>query len=141
MAIQFFEEEIKFKLKEKNKHKKWLKEIAKEQGFTVGNLNYVFCSDNYLHQKNLEYLNHDTLTDIITFDNSEDEETIEGDIFVSIDRVKDNSEKMNVLFETELLRVISHGLLHLIGYKDKKEEEIVKMRKMEEICILHYQNM
>lgn len=141
MAIQFFEEEIKFQLKEKNKHKRWLRKVAAEEGFAIGEMNYIFCSDEYLHQKNIEYLNHDTLTDIITFDNSEEKDTIEGDIFVSIDRIKDNSEKMKILFETELLRVMSHGLLHLMGYKDKKEEEVVKMRKKEEICIHHYQNM
>ncbi|MDO9552634.1 rRNA maturation RNase YbeY [Rhodonellum sp.] len=141
MAIQFFEEEIKFQLKEKNKHKKWLKKIAEEGGYSIGEINYVFCSDEYLHQKNLEYLNHDTLTDIITFDNSEGDNKIEADIFISIDRVIDNSQRMDILFETELLRVMSHGILHLMGYKDKKEEEVLKMRKMEEVCIHHFQNM
>jgi len=141
MAILFFEEEIKFQLKEKNKHKKWLKKIASVEGFSVGELNYIFCSDEYLYQKNLIYLKHNTLTDIITFDNSEDEKTIEGDIFVSIDRVIENSNKMNVPFETELLRVMSHGILHLMGYKDKKENEVLKMREMEEISISYYQNL
>lgn len=131
MAILFFEEDIKFHLPEKNKSKNWLKEIAKLEGFKIGQLNYVFCSDEYLYQMNLEYLDHKTYTDIITFDNSEKEKVIEGDIFISIDRVKDNASKENIPFETELSRVMSHGLLHLMGYKDKKEEDIVTMRNME----------
>jgi rRNA maturation RNase YbeY len=141
MAIHFFEEEVKFRLKEKNKYKRWLRNIAEEGGYILGEINYVFCSDEYLHEKNVEFLNHDTLTDIITFDNSEKEKTIEADIFVSIERVIDNCEKMNILFEAELLRVMSHGLLHLMGYKDKKEEDISAMRKMEDFSILRFQKM
>lgn len=141
MAIHFFEEEVKFRLKEKNKYKKWLRNIAEEGDYVLGEINYVFCSDEYLHEKNIEFLNHDTLTDIITFDNSEKEKTIEADIFVSIERVMDNCETMDILFETELLRVMSHGLLHLMGYKDKKEEDISAMRKMEDISILRFQKM
>jgi probable rRNA maturation factor len=105
------------------------------EGFELEELNYIFCSDEYLHQMNLTYLNHDTLTDIITFDNSEAEQIIEGDIFISIDRVKENSEEFDVLFETELHRVLVHGLLHLFGYKDKSEREKVLMREKEEACL------
>jgi rRNA maturation RNase YbeY len=93
----------------------------------MGNLNYIFCSDNYLHQINVEYLDHDTLTDIITFDNSEEEETIEGDIFVSVERVEDNAKDLNVQFDDEILRVLAHGLLHLCGYDDHTDEEEAEM--------------
>jgi rRNA maturation RNase YbeY len=135
MAILFFEEDIKFSLPEKNKKKKWLKEIANLEGFKIGELNYIFCSDEYLYQINVDYLNHKTYTDIITFDNSEKEKLIEGDIFVSVDRIKDNAIKENVPFEKELSRVMSHGVLHLMGYKDKKEEDIISMRNMENKAI------
>jgi len=135
MAIIFFEEDIRFSLPEKNKTKKWLKEIANLEQFKIGELSYIFCSDEYLYQINVEYLDHKTLTDIITFDNSEKEKTIEGDIFVSIDRVRDNAVKENVTFEKELKRVMSHGLLHLMGYKDKKEDDRIKMREMENKAI------
>ena len=135
MAILFFEEDIKFSLPEKNKKKKWLKEIANLEGFKIGELNYIFCSDEYLYQINVDYLNHKTYTDIITFDNSEKKNLIEGDIFVSVDRIKDNAIKESVSFEKELSRVMSHGILHLMGYKDKREEDIISMRNMENKAI------
>jgi probable rRNA maturation factor len=139
MAIHFFEEDIQFTLKAKSTYKKWLKEITKIQGKKIGELNYIFCSDEYLYSINVEYLNHKTYTDIITFDNSEKEELIEGDIFISIDRVKENAQKLSIDFESELKRVISHGLYHLLGYKDKKEEEKHLMRAMEEQAIALFQ--
>jgi rRNA maturation RNase YbeY len=135
MAILFFEEDIRFSLPEKNKNKKWLKEIANLEGFKVAELNYIFCSDEYLYKINVEYLNHKTYTDIITFDNSEKDKKIEGDIFISIPRVKENSKKENVPFEKELSRVMSHGMLHLMGYKDKSDEDRASMRKMENKAI------
>lgn len=135
MAIHFFEEDIQFKLKSRSTYKKWLKEIAISQGKKIGELNYVFCSDEYLYSINLEYLNHKTYTDIITFDNSEKEKIIEGDIFISIDRIRENSSKLSIDFESELKRVISHGILHLLGYKDKKEEDKLLMRAMEDQSI------
>jgi len=135
MAILFFEEDIKFSLPEKNKTKKWLREVTDLEGQKIGEINYIFCSDEYLYQINVEYLNHKTFTDIITFDTSEQDGVIEGDIFVSIDRVKENAVKENVNFNIELKRVMSHGLLHLMGYKDKKEEERDKMREMENLAI------
>ncbi|MCH7414585.1 rRNA maturation RNase YbeY [Belliella sp. R4-6] len=139
MAIQFFDEDSGFDLKNKILHKKWLKEIANLEGCKVGELTYVFCSDEYLYNINLEYLNHDTYTDIITFDNSEEEKIIEGDIFISIERVQENAEKEKTEFNKELLRVMSHGLLHLLGYKDKTEKEISKMREMENKSISLFQ--
>ncbi len=130
--INFHAEDVKFDLPQKRDHKNWLKKIAKSESFKIGELNYIFLSDEGLYKINLEYLNHDTYTDIITFDNSEDEEVIEGDIFISIERVQENSTEFGVSFETELRRVLAHGLLHLCGYKDKTETEAQVMRKMEE---------
>lgn len=135
MAINFFEEEVSFSLKEKRKRKTWLKNIAEAENHKISDLNYIFCSDEYLLNINVEYLDHDTYTDIITFDNSEEENIIEGDIFISIDRVKENSKTLNVEEEKELSRVISHGLFHLLGYKDKSKEEANLMRNKEEFAI------
>lgn len=135
MAILFFEEDIKFSLNQKNKHKKWLKEIVEKENFKIKELNYIFCSDEYLYQINQQYLNHKTYTDIITFDNSEKPKIIEGDIFISIERIRDNACKKNNGFEIELLRVISHGLLHLMGYKDKTPEDKKTMSEMEDKSI------
>jgi probable rRNA maturation factor len=135
--IQFCSEDITFSLKEKLKHKAWLNEVAKQEGKKILELSYVFCSDDYLLQINQEYLNHDTLTDIVTFDNSEDPKKIEGDIFISIDRVKENGEKLGTS-ETELERVMVHGLLHLLGYKDKKKEDKAVMTEKEDFYIKQY---
>jgi len=138
MAIYFFSEEINFELKEKLNRKRWLKNIAIKAGFKIKELNYVFCSDEYLYQINLEYLNHETYTDIITFDNSEKEFDLSGDIFISIDRVNENAKTHNQEIETELSRVLAHGLLHLMGYKDKTKEESTLMRQKEEESIRLY---
>ena len=135
--IQFCTEDITFSLKDKLKHKAWLNEVAKQEGKKILELSYVFCSDDYLLQINQEYLNHDTLTDIVTFDNSEDPKKIEGDIFISIDRVKENGEKLGTS-ETELERVMVHGLLHLLGYKDKKKEDKALMTGKEDFYIKQY---
>ncbi len=135
--IQFCSEGITFSLKEKLKHKAWLNEVAKQEGKKILELSYVFCSDDYLLEINKEYLNHDTLTDIVTFDNSEDPKKIEGDIFISIDRVKENGEKLGTS-ATELERVMVHGLLHLLGYKDKKKEDKSLMTEKEDFYIKQY---
>lgn len=128
--ITFLAEDIPFRLKEKLKHKQWLKDVAKTEGFKLGELNYIFCSDAYLLDINQKYLGHDTLTDIVTFDNSEDSNVIEGDIFISIDRVRENAVKFDT--ETsELKRVMVHGLLHLAGYKDKDKVQKELMRSKE----------
>jgi probable rRNA maturation factor len=128
--ITFLTEDITFGLKEKLKHKAWLKDAAKAEGFTIGELNYIFCSDAYLLDINQKYLGHDTLTDIVTFDNSEDPKMIEGDIFISIERVRDNAIKFNTE-NSELKRVMVHGLLHLAGYKDKDKAQKELMRNKE----------
>jgi probable rRNA maturation factor len=133
--ITFQSQEFKFDLKYKRKTQKWLKAIAQKEGFGIQDLNYIFLSDEALHKINLEYLNHDTFTDIITFDNSEKLEVIEGDIFISIDRVKDNAANFETTFDNELRRVLAHGLLHLCGFKDKSKEDAKLMRQMEESSI------
>ena len=138
MAINFFSEEIPYTLKEKLNRKRWLTKIATNAGFKIKELNYVFCSDEYLYQMNRDYLKHDTYTDIITFDNSEKKDDIEGDIFISIDRVRENAKTLAQEAETEMNRVLAHGLLHLMGYKDKTQEEAALMRLKEEESIKLY---
>lgn len=128
--ITFLTEDITFELKEKLKHKAWLKDAAKAEGFKIGELNYIFCSDAYLLDINQKYLGHDTLTDIVTFDNSEDTKMIEGDIFISIERVRENAIKFDTK-DSELKRVMVHGLLHLAGYKDKDKAQKELMRNKE----------
>ena len=132
--IAFLSEDITFELKEKLKHKAWLKDAAKAEGFRIGELNYIFCSDDYLLDINQKYLGHDTLTDIVTFDNSEDPKMIEGDIFISIDRVQENALKFDTA-ESELKRVMVHGLLHLAGYKDKDkaQKELMTIKENEHL--------
>lgn len=128
--IAFLTEDITFELKEKLKHKAWLKDAARAEGFNIGELNYIFCSDAYLLEINQKYLGHDTLTDIVTFDNSEDSKIIEGDIFISIERVRENALKFDTV-ASELKRVMVHGLLHLAGYKDKDKAQKELMRNKE----------
>lgn len=133
--IQFFNEEISFKPKKTRKIKSWILRCAKKEKCLVGEINYIFCSDDYLLSVNQEYLKHNTLTDIITFDNSEIPGQLSGDIFISVERVKENANKFLVSFDEELHRVMIHGVLHLIGYKDKKVNEKALMRKKEEACL------
>ena len=109
-----------------------IKNVLSAENKLLENLNYIFCSDSYLHKINLKYLNHDELTDIITFDNAETDGIIEGDIFISIDRIRENSLDFNKSFENELYRVIIHGVLHLAGYSDKNKIEKIEMRKLED---------
>jgi len=141
MPINFFTEEVSFSLKEKRKRKAWLKGIAETEHHKISDLNYIFCSDEYLYNINVEYLDHDTYTDIITFDNSGKDGEISGDVFVSIERVKENSQTLKIKEEQELSRVISHGLFHLLGYKDKTEEEANLMRSKEEFAINLFDNI
>lgn len=121
-SINFFEEDIRFKLKNKTKVKQWIKATIEAEGYTLKELNYIFCSDQYLVQINQQYLDHDTYTDIVTFDNSDEDKIIVGDIFISIDRIRENAIKFNSGEVNELHRVIIHGALHLLGYQDKKAE-------------------
>lgn len=130
----FLESTTSFKISQKRVYKKWIQAIAGEEGKRVGDIYYLFCDDNYLLSINQHYLQHDTYTDIITFDYSE-EKIISGDVFISIDRVRENAEKFSVDFHEELLRVISHGIFHLCGYKDKTKQEEKKMREKENHAI------
>lgn len=130
--ISFQSQTIAFKPKDVRKTKKWLSELVSREGFELAALNYIFMTDDELLEMNKSYLNHDTYTDIITFDTSDVEEEIEGDIFISIDRVKENAKTFSVDFDTELRRVLAHGALHLCGYPDKKPEEAKKMRAKED---------
>ncbi|MFB9841168.1 rRNA maturation RNase YbeY [Mucilaginibacter ginsenosidivorans] len=118
-SVNFFEEDIRFDLKNKLKVKQWIKATIAAEGYKLRELNYIFCSDGYLLTINQQYLDHDTYTDIITFDNSQKPGKIEGDIFISIDRIRENAEKFGTGETNELHRVIIHGALHLLGYKDK----------------------
>ncbi|MDL2296975.1 rRNA maturation RNase YbeY [Bacteroidales bacterium OttesenSCG-928-C03] len=129
-----FQTETKFALKNRLAYKTWIKSIAQHKGKKVGDINYIFCADDYLLKINKQYLDHDTYTDIITFDYSEDD-TIHGDIFISIERVGENAEMFSVTFFEELLRVMAHGILHLCGYKDKLEQDEKKMREQEDWAI------
>ena len=129
-----FNYETDFELTDESKLSDWLVLCAKSKGFHVGELSYIFCDDDYLLDLNQRYLNHNTLTDIITFDYTEGT-VLSGDVFVSIDRVRENAKFFEVKFETELLRVMSHGVLHLMGYKDKADSDKKTMRSKEDELI------
>jgi probable rRNA maturation factor len=131
MPIDFFVQIDHFKFSNKRIIKSWIITCSKKEAKQIDLLNIVFCSDDYLHELNLTYLRHDTLTDIVTFDYSNGNK-IAGEIFISIDRVLENSAKYSTEFSDELHRVIIHGVLHLCGYKDKKKGDKVQMRKKED---------
>ncbi len=132
-TISFFTEEISFNLPNKLFLKKWIAEVIELENKKRGEINYIFCNDNYLLQINKQYLKHDTLTDIITFDYTQDNKgLISGDIFISIDRVKENSKVLQIPFSKEIHRVMIHGVLHLLGYKDKSKAEKALMRQRED---------
>lgn len=134
MPIRFFSEDIEFKLTTPGRIRQWITKSALKEKKATGEINYIFCSDKYLLALNQQYLNHDTLTDIITFDNSE-RKTISGEIYISVERVVENSAKYGVELENELRRVIIHGVLHLCGYKDKSATQKSAMRKKEDACL------
>ena len=140
MAISFNNHEIKFNLKNKKRIKNWIKEVIKEHKKSTGNISYIFTSENYILEINREYLNHNYYTDIITFDYSNNE-IIEGDIFISIDTVYSNSKKFKTNFNDEMLRVIIHGVLHLIGFKDKSKKQKLEMRELENKAILYFNSL
>ncbi len=139
--INFFCEDIQFKVPNARNTKKWLKSIAINEGFELNQLNYLFCSDEYVLSVNRQYLNHDFYTDIITFDNSESESIIEGDIFISIERVRDNAISLNQTFENELRRVLAHGVLHLCGYDDLDDAQEQNMRDKEDYYLKLFSNL
>lgn len=133
-GISFYTEDIEFDDYNEGKISDWLTKVSKSEGSVIKFLNIIFCSDNYLHQLNVQYLNHDTLTDVITFPYDEGDE-ISGDIFISTERVLENSRHLGVSFKDELHRVMVHGLLHLLGYGDKTEEEEKEMREKEDFYL------
>ncbi len=131
--VDFHYVDIDFKLTNETKYASWVKEICFKHGIDTFELTYIFCSDDYLLDLNKKHLNHDYYTDIITFPLSSD--PLSSDIFISIDRVKDNAKNLSQIFDNEILRVMSHGLLHLFGLKDKTQKEQNNMRNEENACI------
>ena len=129
-----FHTETNFKLKEAKSHALWLTNAIIEMKKEVGEINYIFCDDAYLLKINQEFLKHDTYTDIISFDYSE-EKVLSGDVYISIERVKENVDLFKVSFKEELARVLIHGVLHFIGFKDKTDKEKAEMRKQEEFFL------
>ncbi len=129
--ILFFEEDIRCNIKDTLKVKKWIFQCIIDEGKKLKHLNIIFTSDDYLNNMNINHLNHDTFTDIITFNNSDNKLTIEGDLYISIERVQENARCYCVDFYDELYRVIVHGVLHLIGYDDKNENDKKIMREKE----------
>lgn len=134
--IRFYSE-TDFTLNNKQIYKNWLKSIIEKNNKRVGEINYIFCDDPYLLEINQKYLNHDYFTDIITFDYSE-RKKIHGDIYISIDRVRENATLFNQTFDKELLRVLSHGVLHLCGFDDQNQEDKIQMTNQEDEAILLY---
>lgn len=131
-SIRFFSEEIPFKLKNPRKTTSWIKTVIKKEKRGLINLNYIFCDDEYLRGINNQFLNHDTYTDIVTFNYNPSVKEIEGEIYISIDRVAENAKTLGSDFDSELHRVMIHGVLHLIGYNDKTKSEKSLMRKKED---------
>jgi rRNA maturation RNase YbeY len=132
MRINFFNEDITYKLEQKIATRLWISSTIKQEGFTLQELNFIFCSDEYLLNINKQYLKHNTYTDVVTFDNTTEKGVIVGDIFISIDRIKENSIAFSVAEKDELHRVIIHGTLHLLGYKDKNKESKALMTQKED---------
>lgn len=139
--IHFFTEDIIFRLKDKTKIRQWLLAAAKQEGYRITTLCYIFCSDTYLLKMNRNYLDHDTLTDIITFDHSVREKEMAGDIYISIERIRENAVKFNAEETDELLRVMIHGVLHLCGYRDKRRDEKTEMQAKEDMYIGLYKSL
>ena len=131
MAITFTIETENFKLKERLRLRKWLKGVIENEKKRVGEIGYLFCDDKYLIEVNRRYLQHDTYTDIITFPYNEGD-VVSGDILISVERVEENAKKFGVEFESELHRVMVHGVLHLLGQGDKTEKEAKKMHQRED---------
>jgi probable rRNA maturation factor len=156
-SIEFHAEDIQFPLRNKKRLREWITASLLKEHKQPGDINFIFCSDDYLLQLNRSYLDHDTLTDIITFDYSGDEEqetnkdeesrnsksnltTISGDVFISIERITENAEKFNTTFDNELHRVMIHGILHLAGYKDKTKPDKTLMTQKEDFYLYLFED-
>ena len=134
-----FNFETNFKLKNEKLLEDWICEVVKTHGFTVGEINFIFCDDTYLHELNIAFLQHDTLTDVISFDNTIGK-LISGDVFISVERVADNAKDYKVSFDNELRRVMIHGVLHYICFKDKTILEKTKMTAAEDQALMLLKN-
>lgn len=131
-AINYFTQDISFTFSNRRNISGWIKRAINTEGKALKELNVIFCSDEYLLKINIEFLNHKTYTDIVTFDNSDHGDEIAGDVFISVERVKENALVLKIPFSDELHRVIIHGVLHLIGYSDKTGRQKKEMRKKED---------
>lgn len=130
--IQFFSEEVSYKLDHEEKIHDWIIDVIKEENLKPGVINYIFCNDNYLHELNQRFLDRNTLTDVIAFDYRESEDEVSGDVFISIERTEENASTFDQVPEKELLRVIIHGTLHLCGYDDHNAEDKVIITEKED---------
>jgi rRNA maturation RNase YbeY len=130
-SINFFSEKIPFKLRQKQQVRLWIEAVARKTKKHCGEINFIFCSDKYLLSLNRDYLKHDYFTDIITFSNATDKQTISGDVYISIDRIRENAKSFKCTVRDELHRVMIHGVLHLCGFTDKTKAERLIMRGME----------
>jgi probable rRNA maturation factor len=135
VPVNFFVEDLTYTLKNKTIIRNLIKGVIEAEGYQLNELSFILCSDDYLLAMNQQYLNHDTYTDVITFDNSEELKTVLGDIFISLDRVKENALTLNVTLATELCRVMIHGTLHLLGYKDKSKAAKTLMTSKEDFYL------
>lgn len=135
--IRFFTEDIAFKLKDSRAVKNWIKQVLNDHKVKQFDINYIFCSDEYILKINRDFLQHDFYTDIITFDNTESPKQLASDIFISIERVTENAQKMHTTIDEELHRVLVHGILHLLGFKDKtaKEKQIMRNKENESLLL------
>ena len=130
--IQFFSEGVSYELDRENDVQQWLLDLVKDEQLQAGVINYIFCNDEYLLELNQKFLDRNTLTDVIAFDYSEEEEEVSGDVFISIERIQENAVKFNQSVDSELLRVIAHGILHLCGYEDKDDSQKQEMTAKED---------
>jgi rRNA maturation RNase YbeY len=135
MPVGFFYHRTTFRISKPRKTAAWVKTIAESENRQIGEITYVFCKDDYLLELNRTYLRHHTLTDIITFPYHQRQQPLQGEIYISIDRVRHNAKIFEAPFQTELLRVMAHGVLHLCGYQDKTPSQKRQMRKKEEACL------
>lgn len=140
MNIHYFYEDVDFQINNEEVLTEWVQQVIQEHSFELLEINYIFCSDDYLLEINKQHLNHDYYTDIITFDNSEEETQIEADIFISVDRVRENAEAQTIRMESELHRVMIHGILHLVGFGDKTPDDQKVMREKEDACLSLLEN-
>jgi len=139
--ILFFSHEVKVRTQHKEKIREWLDKTAKKHHHNIDSVHIIFCSDEFLRKINKEYLNHDYYTDIVTFHYGETESTLSGELYISIDRIRENAVKFNIKREDEKRRVIIHGLLHLLGFNDENREEKEKMNALEDKYLLHFEQM